>query len=154
MNQADLEATAASLGTFSIPYFISGSIWHSQAQMDLIQVSLMMVPSVLRTIGLRSYSPRGTMRPYITTNSSQGACGMLFVPSKLLTLEKVLGSYRFRALAWSRFIDVSVIHMPFGFPSSIRIWLKLLFFPSWVLGFVHQALPTAHPDLPSACAPA
>ena len=113
----------------------------------------MVVPKILTTLTLKSYSSWGKYDTVITTNSSLGAWTVLF-PFQTLTVQKVLSLTEVSLQHDPHLFDIYIKHMSLDF--CLGSDYRSYFCPFIIekLAFCLSDSAHAHLDLPSACAPA
>lgn len=89
MNQADLETNVANFTAFSILYFIAGTIWYLQEQMELVQVSDA-CPQNSKESKTEVLFIWEQMWCYNYHEQQSRSLGHFICPIQILTLQKVL----------------------------------------------------------------
>lgn len=150
MNQADLEMNAANFRAFRIQYFIPGTIWYFQEQMELFQVSdgCTKISKDSRTEVLFTW---GQMRAYNHHKQQSRSLGHVICMLQTLTLQKVLSLTEVSLQRDPHLFDVTENHMSLEFPLGSDLRSNFCSFIPERLAFCPSGPAQAHPDLPSAC---
>lgn len=150
MNQADLEMNAANFRAFRIQYFIPGTIWYFQEQMELFQVSdgCTKISKDSRTEVLFTW---GQMRAYNHHKQQSRSLDHVICMRQTLTLQKVLSLTEVSLQCDPHLFDVTENHMSLDFPLGSDLRSNFCSFIPERLAFCPSGPAQAHPDLPSAC---